>query len=113
VRRIKVPHFRHPVCEYHLKRWCPVFCMCRIPIMGNNNTEESRMKHLYRMKLNDNLKRITGDVNKRWDVIKYTVPTRAMEVLLLLNYSVALVRKRTIPTERPPLVGEVSVNLCG
>jgi hypothetical protein len=24
-----------------------------------------------------------------------------------------LVRKRTIPTERPPLVGEVSVNFCG
>jgi hypothetical protein len=27
--------------------------------------------------------------------------------------SVAVVRKRTIPTERPPLVGEVSANLCG
>jgi hypothetical protein len=27
--------------------------------------------------------------------------------------SVALVRERTIPTERPPLVGEVSVNFCG
>jgi hypothetical protein len=27
--------------------------------------------------------------------------------------SVALVRERTIPTERPPLVGEVSGNLCG
>jgi hypothetical protein len=27
--------------------------------------------------------------------------------------SVALVRKRTIPTERPPLVGEISANLCG
>jgi hypothetical protein len=27
--------------------------------------------------------------------------------------SVALVRKRTIPTERPPLFGEVSANLCG
>jgi hypothetical protein len=27
--------------------------------------------------------------------------------------SVALVRKRTIPTERPPLVGEVSINFCG
>jgi hypothetical protein len=27
--------------------------------------------------------------------------------------SVALVRKRTIPTEQPPLVGEVSVNFCG
>jgi hypothetical protein len=27
--------------------------------------------------------------------------------------SVALVRKRTMPTERPPLVSEVSANLCG
>jgi hypothetical protein len=27
--------------------------------------------------------------------------------------SVTVVRKRTIPTERPPLVGEVSANLCG
>jgi hypothetical protein len=27
--------------------------------------------------------------------------------------SVAVIRKRTIPTERPPLVGEVSANLCG
>jgi hypothetical protein len=26
--------------------------------------------------------------------------------------SVAVVCKRTIPTERPPLVGEVSANLC-
>jgi hypothetical protein len=27
--------------------------------------------------------------------------------------SVALVRKGTIPTERPPLVGEVRANFCG
>ena len=27
--------------------------------------------------------------------------------------SVALVRTRTIPTERPPPVGEVSTNFCG
>jgi hypothetical protein len=27
--------------------------------------------------------------------------------------SMAVVSKRTIPTERPPLVGEVSANLCG
>ena len=27
--------------------------------------------------------------------------------------SVALARKRTIPTERPPPVGEVSANFCG
>jgi hypothetical protein len=26
---------------------------------------------------------------------------------------VALVRERTIPTEQPPLVGEVSANFCG
>jgi hypothetical protein len=31
---------------------------------------------------------------------------------LKLN-SVALVRKQTIPTERPPFVGEVSANFCG
>jgi hypothetical protein len=30
-----------------------------------------------------------------------------------LKNSVALVRKRTIPTERPPLVVEISANLCG
>jgi hypothetical protein len=27
--------------------------------------------------------------------------------------SVAVVHKQTIPTERPPLVGEVNGNLCG
>ena len=29
------------------------------------------------------------------------------------KYSVALVRERTIPTELPPPVGEVSANFCG
>jgi hypothetical protein len=36
----------------------------------------------------------------------------ANHIKLKLN-SVALVRKRTIPTERPPHVGEVSANFCG
>jgi hypothetical protein len=31
----------------------------------------------------------------------------------LCNNSVALVRKQSIPTERPSLVGEVSANFCG
>jgi hypothetical protein len=31
----------------------------------------------------------------------------------LVTHSMALVRKRTIPTDRPPLVGEVSANFCG
>jgi hypothetical protein len=30
-----------------------------------------------------------------------------------MNISVVLGRERTIPTERPPLVGEVSFNFCG
>jgi hypothetical protein len=30
-----------------------------------------------------------------------------------LTNSVALVLEQTIPTERPPLVGEVSANFCG
>ena len=39
------------------------------------------------------------------DVVLSNVPST-------LN-SVALVRERTIPTERPPPVGEVSANFCG
>jgi hypothetical protein len=42
---------------------------------------------------------------------------RATLSLEALNYkqtkSVALVRERIIPTERPPPVGEVSANFCG
>jgi hypothetical protein len=42
----------------------------------------------------------------------------AILILTVENYklklnSVALVRKRTIQTERPPFVGEVSANFCG
>jgi hypothetical protein len=33
-------------------------------------------------------------------------------IIIIINNSVALVHKRTIPTERPPLVGEVSANFC-
>jgi len=34
-------------------------------------------------------------------------------IIRLLTNSAALVRERTIPTERPPPVGEVSANFCG
>jgi ABC-type anion transport system duplicated permease subunit len=45
------------------------------------------------------------------DIIVYD----AYSCLSFVTYSlsVALVRERTIPTERPPLVGEVSANFCG
>jgi hypothetical protein len=36
-----------------------------------------------------------------------------MESAMQTTNSVVLVRKRTIPTERPPLVGEVSANFSG
>ena len=38
---------------------------------------------------------------------------RILAVRLTPKNSVALVRERTIPTERPPPVGEVSANFCG
>jgi hypothetical protein len=39
---------------------------------------------------------------------KYTIFLNA----IIKKNSVAVVRKGTIPTEQPPLVGEVSANLC-
>ena len=44
--------------------------------------------------------------------IWYLSHRRTPPTKLKLN-SVALVRERTIPTERPPPVGEVSANFCG
>jgi hypothetical protein len=43
-------------------------------------------------------------------IVRCWVSTKRL--IIKLN-SVALVRKQTIPTERPPLVGEVSANFCG
>ena len=44
---------------------------------------------------------------------KTTKPRTSNNVYSIKKNSVALVRERTIPTERPPLVGEVSDNFCG
>jgi hypothetical protein len=53
---------------------------------------------------------------KKLDLSPYLKELVISEVLThkkkTLN-SVALVYKRTIPTERPPLVGEISANFCG
>ena len=43
----------------------------------------------------------------------YTMLNRGSEGNIKKKNSVALVRERTIPTERPPPVGEVSANFCG
>jgi hypothetical protein len=49
------------------------------------------------------------------DLDKTPQPTHALSCGVAERQinSMALVRERTIPTERPPLVGEVSANFCG
>jgi hypothetical protein len=49
-------------------------------------------------------------------MFQFTYCRRGASVSVSVLYptnSVALVRERTIPTERPPLVGEFSANFCG
>jgi hypothetical protein len=50
-------------------------------------------------------------LNATFDSIRF-LSLSSNKMLLKLN-SVAVVRKRTIPTERPQLVGEVSAKICG
>jgi hypothetical protein len=51
-------------------------------------------------------KKFCGTSTQQW--LLWQVP----EAIKKLN-SVAWVRERTMPTERPPLVGELSANFCG
>ena len=51
-------------------------------------------------------------VNCKLNAFYFEIYLFRMSTKLKLN-SVALVRERTIPTERPPPVGEVSANFCG
>ena len=47
-------------------------------------------------------------------LVSFTCATCVAHIILhYVKNSVALVRERTIPTERPPPVGEVSANFCG
>jgi hypothetical protein len=46
------------------------------------------------------------------DLVNFSHMILRVDFDLLTNF-VALVRERTVPTERPPLVGEVSANICG
>jgi len=45
-------------------------------------------------------------------IVNYIIVRKESRKFIKLN-SVALVRERTIPTERLPPVGEVSANFCG
>jgi hypothetical protein len=54
---------------------------------------------------------IPGFGSRQWHFVSKT--SRQLWVPPKLKNSVALVRERTIPTERPPPVGEVSASFCG
>ena len=51
-------------------------------------------------------------LSRRQSVIRGNNTDYQLDATITPN-SVALVRERTIPTERPPPVGEVSANFCG
>jgi hypothetical protein len=62
--------------------------------------------------------KIRANLNKGKETIIPVLNLHTMKTLKTLQgmrkkISVVVVRKRTIPIERPPLVGEVSANLCG
>ena len=62
----------------------------------------------------DNGDVITSIINTTEEEVELLDPAVKLEELTKLKLnSVALVRERTIPTERPPPVGEVSANFCG
>jgi hypothetical protein len=52
----------------------------------------------------------SAEVKKTWI---YTSTPPYVSIVKHRYLSVALVRERTTPTDRPPLVGEVSANVCG
>ena len=55
------------------------------------------------------VRREFGELKPIWNLKMYIIIIKLKKKL----NSVALVRERTIPTERPPPVGEVSANFCG
>jgi hypothetical protein len=74
-----------------------------------------------------NIQRLTATIEQVVNRLNYTlkiinsdtikIMTNKLEyhkaIIKQKKNSLALFRKRTIPTERPPLVGEVSANFCG
>jgi hypothetical protein len=71
--------------------------------------------------MNDELQYYSRTVESQKDNIRVFSKTTILfyDVRMLIIHktkklnSMALVRERTVPTERPPPVGEVSANFCG
>jgi hypothetical protein len=63
----------------------------------------------------DDIEYTASSIVACWAVLTQLFPANALikSVTIKQTNSMALVRKRSIPTERPQLVGEVSANICG
>jgi len=66
-----------------------------------------------RMRLAEHVARIGERIDAYRVLVGKPEGTRPLGRSMHKLNSVALVRTRTIPTERPPPVGEVSANFCG
>ena len=84
--------------------------------MGIDEVDEGGEKmHLQSDELEDMHSSPSDRIKKSaivWTRSTYGEMSSYHEAMIWKN-SMALVRERTIPTERPPPVGEVSANFCG
>ena len=81
-----------------------------LPQTVHNEVSDFHMR-LYKAQIPWHFLLAHTDVNKPTFVF-YIFVNKGIIIVVITN-SVALVRERTIQTERPPPVGEVSANFCG
>jgi len=90
------------------KKYVSLCAEIQMIVLPKKTSINSDSTHILLKKLTKNLqKNITGSESSGCkQIVTYCAWTEHKN-------SVALVRKRTIPTERSPPVGEVSANFCG
>ena len=93
---------------YHLGLHDPVY---RIKAISGQQAHYSYV-HTY-ANISSNIPHICAIHSLTEDAIAVSLTDVNYYTKLTKLNSVALVRERTIPTERPPPVGEVSANFCG
>ena len=111
-------HFCHPayVTWSHVELWEACWHVSR-PVLHVRSRDASWVKEVWICPIEFNVKSPLTSQPHAWHHMSSRdvriVCPRPKRVLFWIRISVALVRERTIPTERPPPVGEVSANFCG